>query len=204
MKKILLAVMAIVFMAGMASAATIVDSKHDMRTHITNETNTEVCVYCHTPHQTGGMTVDPLWNKTLSSVVSYGAYSSNTMNVTPDDWGGSTANVSALCMSCHDGTVAVNSLYNPPNQGDTGTLYFVTGTANLGNDLSNDHPVEFSYTASISGGDTGLKTGGSVTALLIGGRVTCASCHQVHDPTNIPFLRVNNAGSALCTTCHAK
>lgn len=204
MKKMLLLIVAIMLVASVASAASIVNSSHDMRTWLTTATNTEVCVYCHTPHQATGVTTSPLWNHSQSLVTSYGAYSSATMNTAAGDLDGTTSAVSALCMSCHDGTVAVNSLYNPPNQGTTGNTYFVTGTANLGNDLTNDHPIEFSYTASISGGDLGLNTGASVSALLIGGNVTCASCHQVHDPQYIPFLRMDNAGSALCVTCHNK
>ena len=34
--------------------------------------------------------------------------------------------------------------------------------------------------------------------------VQCATCHNVHDNTNVPFLRVNNAASGLCLTCHIK
>ncbi len=204
MKKMLLFVLAIMLVAGVASAASIVGSAHDMRTWLTTATNTEVCVYCHTPHQATGITIDPLWNHSLSAHGAYGAYSSATMNTTAGDLDSTSGAVSALCMSCHDGTVAVNALYNPPNQGTTGNAYFVTGDANLGTNLTNDHPIEFSYAASITGGDTGLNTGASVTALLIGGNVTCASCHQVHDPQYIPFLRRSNAASALCTTCHNK
>ncbi|MDH5534775.1 MAG: cytochrome c3 family protein [Betaproteobacteria bacterium] len=35
--------------------------------------------------------------------------------------------------------------------------------------------------------------------------VECASCHEPHNGTgNATFLRVSNAASALCTTCHSK
>lgn len=34
--------------------------------------------------------------------------------------------------------------------------------------------------------------------------IECGSCHAVHDDTNGFFLRVSNAGSALCLACHNK
>jgi len=212
MKKMLLIAVAMIFVAGIASAASIVDSKHDMRTHITNETNTEVCVYCHTPHQQGTSQY-PLWNHTLSAAGSYGAYTSPTLNGTispvPNSNDGS---VTSLCMSCHDGTVAVNALFNPPNVGTLGSAYTaehdgtgkIVSAANLGTDLRNDHPVNLDYQSSITNGDSGLNSAASVSSLLIGGQVTCASCHQVHDPAIVPFLRVTNTGSTLCLTCHIK
>ena len=201
MKKILLIAVAMVLIASVAMAASVVNSKHNMTSYVSGETSTEVCVYCHTPHQ-AGTSVDPLWNHSLSSHGTYGAYSSATSTV-----GGnldSTSNtIGALCMSCHDGTVAVNSLYNPPNVGTVGTLISVTGNAALGTDLTNDHPVEFSYATALAN-DAGLNNTPAALALLIGGNVTCAACHNVHDNQFAPFLRADNAGSALCLTCHNK
>lgn len=41
--------------------------------------------------------------------------------------------------------------------------------------------------------------------------ITCATCHREHGTTLLPanaprdmYLRVNNIGSALCTTCHSQ
>lgn len=34
--------------------------------------------------------------------------------------------------------------------------------------------------------------------------VECASCHDPHSSTNSTFLRVSNAGSAVCLACHIK
>jgi predicted CXXCH cytochrome family protein len=80
----------------------------------------------------------------------------------------------------------------------------MTGTANVGTDLTNDHPVNFAYATSLAG-DTGLNpVTAPVANLLVGGSVQCSSCHDVHDPTNSPFLRMSNTGSALCIVCHNK
>lgn len=214
MKKMLLVVVAIMLVASVASAASIVDSKHDMRTFFTNDTTNQVCVYCHTPHMAAGYSTDPLWNHSLSTVASYGVYSSVTMNVTPTELAGS-GQTGVLCMSCHDGTVAVNSVWNAPNGTSLGTTRNAAGTAALnasiqissnaalGTDLSNDHPVNFSYATSQTN-DVGIRTTPSGTTPLFGGTVQCGSCHNVHDPANAPFLRQNNAGSALCLSCHVK
>lgn len=75
----------------------------------------EVCVYCHTPH--GANTIDniPLWNRTTPSG-SYTTYETRhsatlTQPVTPPG-----AN-SLACLSCHDGTLAVDSIVNMPGSG---------------------------------------------------------------------------------------
>jgi predicted CXXCH cytochrome family protein len=124
--------------------------------------------------------------------------------------------VSMLCMSCHDGTVSVLSMYNPPNSG-TPTVTAIAlrinaagqiiSNANMGTSMTDDHPVNFTYNTGLATTDGGLRDPAStpaVNALLIGGTVQCSSCHSTHDPTNTPFLRVTNAASALCLTCHIK
>jgi len=211
MKKILVLVAALVLVSTAAfAAATVVGSAHDMRGYIADETSTQVCVYCHTPHQSTGNNIDPLWNHNMSAQASYGVYASTTLNAVPTDIGGGTG-TSNLCMSCHDGTIAVNSLFKAPLDGTAGTLISVSGSALLGTDLSNDHPINFTYNAALATADGGLVTPNSANFVDAGGTiplyaatVQCATCHAVHDPSNAPFLRVSNANSALCTACHNK
>ncbi len=203
-------------------AQSVVGSDHDLSSSGPGATSNvgRVCVFCHTPHQPSSATVDPLWNHTISSQGSYGVYNSDTLDATPADIGGATAtsaSVSNLCMSCHDGTVAVSSLYNEPNElngaaititagGAVDGSGFITGNPLLGIDLSNDHPVNFTYNAALSTSDGGLNdpSSNAVSALLFNGSVQCASCHDAHNNTNVPFLVMSNANSALCTTCHNK
>jgi predicted CXXCH cytochrome family protein len=225
MKRTLFTVFAILAIAGVASAATVVGSRHDLRAvgggTATGNGLTEVCVVCHTPHQaTTANAQDPLWNHTGTSTAAFGVYASATLNATPTNIGGSamgSQSVSMLCMSCHDGTISVLSMYNPPNAG-TPTVTAIASridtngriisNSNVGTDLSDDHPVNFTYNAALvtADGGTGLAdpTSGTVSPLLFAGTVQCASCHDVHDPTNTPFLRMSNAASALCLTCHLK
>ena len=65
--------------------------------------NSGSCWYCHAPHSgVGGMT--PLWNQQLSTA-SYTTYTSTT-NVEKENSLLPPGSDSALCLSCHDGTVA--------------------------------------------------------------------------------------------------
>ncbi len=224
MKRVLIICLAVLVTAVMANAQSVVGSKHDLSTTGgTPATDvTRVCVFCHTPHQASAANGQyPLWNHTLSSTASYGTYSSPTLDATDvTDLGGATvgtAPTSNLCLSCHDGTVSVASMYNPPNENPSPTITAISGridsggliisTANLGTDLTDDHPVNFTYDTALATADGALNdpaTDSAVAALLINSKVQCTSCHEVHDPTNVPFLVMDNTGSALCITCHIK
>lgn len=76
--------------------------------------NREVCVFCHTPH--GGTVVGggaaPLWNRAVNTA-GYTPYAGPNMDNLP----GQPVGVSLACLSCHDGTIAVDSLINLPGSG---------------------------------------------------------------------------------------
>lgn len=219
-----LAFAAVAFQGSTAHAAgTVVGSKHDLRAvgggTPTGSGLNEVCVVCHTPHQAAAAnSQDPLWNHTGTATASFGVYASPTLNAVPTAivggaMGGQSA--SLLCMSCHDGTVSVLSMYNPPNAGPV-TAVAVPGidaagriisNANMGTSLSDDHPVNFAYDTALATADGGLvdpASSATVASWLVGGTMQCSSCHSTHDPTNSPFLRTSNVGSALCLACHIK
>lgn len=220
MKKLLLVLFLLLASFGFA---VVQNTAHDLSVGSTNTFNqagfpdtnvTAICVFCHTPHQPSGTTTDPLWNHTLSSTASYGVYASNTLNATPTDIGGQQT-VSNLCMSCHDGTVGVGSQYNPQNGVGAPSTAAVTisntNSAYLGTDLTNDHPINFTYNAALATADGELVTPTSASCVdaacnvpLFGGTLQCASCHDPHNDTIQPFLTVTQVDSALCTTCHTK
>jgi predicted CXXCH cytochrome family protein len=162
----------------------------------------QICVVCHTPHNSQTAVV-PLWNHGATSS-SFTLYSSPTFKASISQPTGA----SKACLSCHDGTVALDTI-----GGKTGTTY-LAGPTLLGNDLSNDHPVSFIYDSALSASVAGLRDpsaapsglGGTIRDnLLFNDRVECASCHDVHNSHNQASLLVkNNSGSALCLTCHAK
>lgn len=187
---------------------------------------TEICIFCHTPHSALKNDNIPLWNKTLSAAATYGSYTSPTFqggaNGITSGATEATAGVSNLCLSCHDGTVAFNSLANPSNARPTTTFAvgktLMTGTALLGSGataLTNDHPVNFTYDATLATADGSLTApvgntvtrAGYGTVQLYGGMVQCASCHDPHtsqDPSGKAFLRVSMDASKLCQVCHTK
>lgn len=191
----------------------------------------EICVFCHTPHAALKNNNITLWNKNLSTAASgdYTLYQSPTMTTgiitSPGNSGNvATASVSNLCLSCHDGVVAVNSLNNASNRyGNANPTMLnatLSATANLGTDLANDHPVNFPYDDSYAADNAGFKavatvTGGTAARLFLDtstGKYTvqCASCHDAHGSADsysgkqVAFLRSTMAASALCLACHTK
>ena len=203
MRKILGATLGLVMVAGFAGAQ-ILGSEHDFSGQ--GWGTNEICQPCHTPHNASIALPVVLWNHEVTAAT-YTLYTSGTMNATT----GQPDGVSRACLSCHDGTVALDSF-----GGSTGEN-FIGGDADFGTDLSNDHPVSFAYTNALATADGGLHPpttaasglGGTIAADMLFGagsdQVECASCHDVHNAANLPSLLLkSNAGSALCLTCHAK
>jgi len=202
MKK-LIAIMVVFFFAG-TTFAQITGSAHDFSSETWNPSG-EICIVCHTPHDADATVADaPLWNHQTTSAT-FTVYTSGTLDATVAQPDGS----SKLCLSCHDGTVAVDNF-----GGNTTGTEFVTGADLIGTDLSNDHPVSFTYDAALASTDGGLYDpttqnsglGGTIEDdMLISGKLQCASCHDVHNGSGVANLLVkNNGASALCLTCHNK
>ncbi len=200
---ILLGITALPVMAG-----TIKDTKHDFST--SGWSGGEICIACHTPHNADATVTDaPLWNHDLSTK-SYTLYDTATLNATVAQPTGT----SKLCLSCHDGTVAYDNTTN-------GTK--MTGSSAVGSDeLNNDHPISFTFDTALANADgslfdpstktvtigsgTDTKTGTIAAVMLSDGAVQCASCHDVHNKftDGDTLLKISNAGSGLCLTCHNK
>ncbi|NVO01265.1 MAG: hypothetical protein HXX09_01050 [Bacteroidetes bacterium] len=180
-----------------SNSQSIVTTKHNLSVSGTGSvkavTESEICKFCHTPHM--GSPAAPLWNRTISGA-SYTLYNSSTMNAIPGQPDGS----SILCLSCHDGTIALGSIMSSV------TPIAMTGTMQRGNlttDLSNDHPISFVYNASLASTDGQLKTPPlSTIPLDNNSRVQCTSCHDSHKNLYTKFLRASNESSAFCFLCH--
>ncbi|MDC0358953.1 cytochrome c3 family protein [Oligoflexia bacterium] len=186
------------------SFGDISGSDHDFSNENWNNTG-EICIVCHTPHNSDTTVTDaPLWNHQVTAAT-FTLYSSSTLDATLGQPDGS----SKLCLSCHDGTVAVDNF-----GGQTNGTQFVSGSELIGTDLRNDHPVSFTYDTTLATTDGGLYDpattnsglGGTITQdLLFTGKLQCASCHDVHNSTNLAsLLRISNVASAFCLTCHDK
>jgi len=204
LRKILIAVVCLAVFVSIPVWGAITGSEHDFSGK--SWSGGEICIVCHTPHNADTSVAGaPLWNHEVT-VATFTLYSGpGTLNATDM---GQPAGVSKLCLSCHDGTVALDSF-----SGSTGSEY-MTGSELLGTDLSNDHPISFTYDAALATADGGLfdpttqssGLGGTIDVdLLMGNKLECSSCHDVHDKYgNSKLLVVSNAGSALCMTCHDK
>ncbi len=154
----------------------------------------EICVFCHTPHNS--LPAAPLWNHLPTAAVSYTRYSSTTMTASP----GQPTGKSRLCLACHDGTVALGALNNPPAGNDMAAT-LLTGRTHLGTDLSDDHPISFDYDAAVPGE---LVDPVTIDLPLEGTQLQCTTCHDPHERDLVPFLQKTTADGLLCTTCHGR
>ena len=161
---------------------------------------TRVCIFCHTPHHAS--TVTPLWSHELGGNI-YDLYQSTTMKAQP----GQPTGASRLCLSCHDGTVALGKLHGAPEP-IAGLETTLLGSPNLQTDLSDDHPISFSYTASLAIENGELHDPGTLPPeikLEDGHLLQCTACHNPHkNPPYGKFQVMNNQNSALCKACHDK
>jgi len=197
-------VLTILVASVVGNAQTIVGSEHDFSGESWNTTG-EICVVCHTPHHANTTVTDaPLWNHEVTQAT-FTPYSSATLDASV----GQPDGISKLCLSCHDGTVAVDNF-----GGETNGSEYVSGDDLIGTDLSNDHPVSFTYDAALASADgdlydpttTNSGLGSTIDDdMLFNHKLECASCHDVHNGSGVDHLLVkSNDQSALCLTCHSK
>ena len=208
--KLIIATLAIAGLAINASAQ-IESSAHDFSGSAWNSSG-KICLPCHTPHSSLS-TLVPLWNH-ASTTNSFTLYTGGADFDATDV--GQPSGASLACLSCHDGTVALDSF----GGSTTGSVFLasVKASAVVGTDLSNDHPVSFTYDDTLANTDGSLHTPSDTTPAGLGGTIAekmlfgvsdnqleCASCHDVHNATGFDgLLRIDNAGSDLCLACHDK
>lgn len=200
-----------------APKSAIVNSAHDLRATYQAAPFT-VCSFCHVAHKAGSAPTGPgplLWNHTLSSVASYGVYQSDSFNALQTDISdlGAQMTVSNLCLSCHDGTVAVNSFYEPVLGANfqpipTGTTFMPNDTTIR--DLTKQHPVNFTYSATVAQ-KAGMLVPNSISSVdaageipLFNGKMQCVTCHDPHNGKSGIFEQnfPTQTSGAFCTYCH--
>jgi len=159
----------------------------------------QVCIFCHAPHNTSG--VRPLWNRELP-LGSYRIYESSTLDADPQQPTGA----SKLCLSCHDGTIALGSVLSRGDQiRMMGGDFRPAGLTNLGTDLSDDHPISFFYTSGLAASDRQLVDPQSLpmqVRLDEDGQLQCTACHDPHNNSHGQFLVLSEAFGVLCAACH--
>lgn len=165
----------------------------------------QVCVFCHTPHGANQSLSSPLWNRSLSTAT-YTPYTSSSMEATATQPTGD----SKLCLSCHDGTMAIgtvgvlNGKAVPIAMSGTGTggvmpsgTGATTGfTRNIGINLSNDHPISFPYNTAL-GGTAGTDGELRSPPVIVSGITVVGNMSSNSKPT---FPLQND--QLQCTTCH--
>jgi predicted CXXCH cytochrome family protein len=186
-----------------AGATNIINTKHNLSSSgpgdIKAQTETRICVFCHTPHNASPQT--PLWNKNIEGLnyTLYPPYTSSTMVSQP---GGPTG-PSRLCLSCHDGTIALGDVLRP----SSGIAMNVPGaipagrSSNFGTSLENHHPVSFSYFDALPNMELSPAPPFQLQ-FYNGSDIQCTTCHDPHDNANKKFLAVSNENSGLCILCH--
>lgn len=223
-------VLGLVLISSSAFAATVIrNSKHDLSSSggqsVKSQTVDKLCEHCHAPHN--ARVAVPLWNRANPSGT-FLLYTSSATLAT----GGAAKNasigatsISAQCLSCHaarpgvQGDVTTVVRDNTLNAAIKASTFDAPATglknAGLGTDLTNDHPIGFSYATAITdrasvAGATPLQAqafaeGKGMKFFTTGGnanQMECSSCHMVHNPSNGYFLRIANTGSAVCRACH--
>jgi predicted CXXCH cytochrome family protein len=202
---LLVCTVCIVPRTGAAAKTGIIGTKHDLSAKTGPGpykalTEDRICVFCHTPHNAFPQT--PLWNKKMEGINydQYPPYSSST-RLSPAT--GPTG-ASRLCLSCHDGTLALGEVRLPSKKIDMtvpGGIPF-SRPSNFGVSLASHHPISFEYSKALPNPE--LYSPGLPPGLLFYGYdiIECTTCHDPHDNTNKKFLAKSNEGSGLCVTCH--
>ncbi|UCH80025.1 MAG: hypothetical protein JSW20_09770 [Nitrospiraceae bacterium] len=168
---------------------------------IKSSTEDRICVFCHTPHLAR---VDSpyLWNR--QDTTGHIPYQSTTLYASI----GQPTGASKMCLSCHDGTIALGALLFPPEIPFTGGIRFIPeGPSKLGTDLSDDHPVSFVYNSTLANNNGELIQPSALPPQIRldnNAEMQCNSCHDPHFDIHGKFLVMSDSYSALCTACHDK
>ncbi len=186
-------------------AGSIKHTKHNLSSgspmgDIKSGETSMICIFCHTSHT--GRSFAPMWNRETGVPV-YTLYDSSTLHSSPGQPDGS----SKLCLSCHDGTIALGRVLNRKNKFamlNTSMGRMPRGKrANLGSDLSDDHPISFNPSMAVSSSPE-LKhpSPSDKVAYDKQGKIQCTSCHDPHNDTHGDFLSRSNVNAGICKTCH--
>lgn len=188
-----------------AQPSSVVDSVHNLSAtgpgSVRASIESQVCIFCHTPHNAAP--IRPLWNR-ATPPDAYSIYTSRALDALPGQPTGS----SKMCLSCHDGTIALGAVLSRPDQISMqgGVVTMPAGTGRLGTDLRDDHPISFRFDSSLASRDPHLRSPAALPSgvrLDPNGELQCTTCHDAHSNRFGRFLVMRNSNSELCTSCHA-
>jgi hypothetical protein len=220
----------ILFLIHLSAQAGVKDTKHNLSISGTGDVKavieTQICIFCHTPHNSSP--VQPLWNHEETAVVTYINYWSTTLQSYASEAEAPPIDgFSRLCLSCHDGTVAIGSIISRseeilmvtvPGVIDTsGKL--IGGAGYLGTDLSGGHPISIIFDEGLANkrnsADPPLArlnwpvNDPDIKLYPTQGRygVQCTSCHDPHTNKAAggwpPFWH-KSTHDEVCIVCHEK
>jgi len=202
----------------LAQQGSVADTVHNLSAtgpgEIRSLTETEVCKFCHIPHNPTAP--QPLWGHRLSTVAQYrtpemaSGRGGRVLSPQPDG-------ASRLCLSCHDGTVALGDV-----AGEKSPITMIGAQrlnpgrpGYIGTDLSGSHPVSFVVPENLAddtGRDMGLRARSIIEAdpdvrLDATGKMQCTTCHDPHSdinyrPGEVPHFWVKPSFDEVCLTCH--
>jgi predicted CXXCH cytochrome family protein len=177
------------------------------------QSETEVCKFCHIPH---AAVVQPLWGHALSTAERYQVATLRRGRVSAE--APQPDGSSRLCLSCHDGTVALGEVRRGTTRiAMSGSQRLEPGrSGHIGIDLSGSHPVSFVVpdvdAAAGAGSDMTLRPLALVNAdkdvKLDGeGKMQCTTCHDPHQdryyrPGSVPRFWVKPTVGEVCLACH--
>ena len=203
----------------MGAYGSVMNTVHNLSAsgpgEVKSSEETRICRFCHIPHN--AELPEALWSRALSKA-------QYIMPEISAEGGGRIPtpqpNVSSrLCLSCHDGTIALGDIAGQPGQIPMrGGQRLQEGRPGfLGTDLSGSHPISFKLPEAQPGGrspenDIGIKTLGVIRAsdtvsLDDMDRMQCTTCHDPHDDSNyeagkVPRFWVASTVDEVCLACH--
>lgn len=202
----------VLFIGGVVTAGSVFDSRHNLsvsgKGEIRSTSETQVCIFCHSSHNASSE--GPLWNHVTTQPGKFATYKRSTMNSQAQQPNGATK----LCLSCHDGTIAVGAvrgLARPipmRNVGSSGAIP-TTRRSHIGTDLTGTHPVSVKYSQNVALADAHLRWPPFDPAREVGtdagGFIQCTACHDPHDgtrSTKYPFWK-KATFDEVCEVCHS-
>ncbi len=225
----LVLVLAVVWMSPASSArvSDIRNTKHNFSSSVTpnilggGDTRTvsstdeaEICVFCHTPHG-ANQSEGPLWNREIPASSSYTIYASGSIDATIEQPNG----VSKLCLSCHDGSIAIGSVRNRSGSGGfQATAIAMQGTGAggvmapgegnntgysrfLGTDLSNDHPISLTYNQALFVADGEMRDP-TQDPIRVRGLSPRPQLQDIHLQPAVGNAPTADNGQVQCISCH--
>lgn len=153
----------------------------------------DACQACHSPQRGEPPAAAPLWDQNADLNRTFG---------TPLSRSQAAGLGTVLCLRCHDGTIARDTIADTTRARFTNKEH--PGLFSAGHGAGN-HPVGVEYPGSNRAYRPAPSVIATGTVTLPNGNVECISCHDPHDMSGERHMLVtSNARSALCLTCHRK